>query len=92
MTKICVIGLGYVGLPILLKLSNKYRCVGSDNNLERIKDLKKGNDKFREFKKKELNKKSVLYSNSLNDLKDCNLFIVTVPTPIYKNKNQIFLI
>ena len=86
MTKICVIGLGYVGLPILLKLSNKYRCVGFDNNLERIKDLKKGNDKFREFKKKELNKKSVLYSNSLNDLKDCNLFIVTVPTPIYKNK------
>ena len=86
MTKICVIGLGYVGLPILLKLSNKYRCVGFDNNLERIKDLKKGNDKFREFKKKELKKKSVLYSNSLNDLKDCNLFIVTVPTPIYKNK------
>ena len=86
MTKICVIGLGYVGLPILLRLSNKYKCVGFDNNLERINDLKRGNDKFREFKKKELNKKSILYSNSLNDLRDCNLFIVTVPTPIYKNK------
>ena len=56
MTKICVIGLGYVGLPILLRLSNKYKCVGFDNNLERINDLKQGNDKFREFKKKELNK------------------------------------
>ena len=41
---------------------------------------------FENLKKKKLNKKSVLYSNSLNDLKDCNLFIVTVPTPIYKNK------
>ena len=86
MIKVCVIGLGYVGLPILLRLSKKYNCVGFDNNFERIKDLNKGNDKFKEFEKKELNKKSILYSNSINDLVDCNLFIVTVPTPIYKNK------
>ncbi len=86
MKKICVIGLGYVGLPILLRLSRKYNCVGYDNNLERINDLKKGNDKFKEFKRKELNKKSVSYSNSLNDIKLCNLFIIAVPTPIYKNK------
>ena len=86
MIKVCVIGLGYVGLPILLRLSKKYNCIGFDNNFERIKDLKKGNDKFREFEKKELNKKTILYSNSLNDIKNCNLFIVTVPTPIYKNK------
>ena len=86
MTKVCVIGLGYVGLPILLRLSNKYNCIGFDNNAERINDLKKGFDKFKEFKKKELNKKSIYYSNSLGDLRGCNLFIVTVPTPIYKNK------
>jgi len=86
MIKVCVIGLGYVGLPILLRLSKKYNCVGFDNNFERIKDLNKGYDKFKEFGKKELNKKSILYSNSLNDIVDCNLFIVTVPTPIYKNK------
>ena len=86
MKKICVIGLGYVGLPILLRLSRKYNCVRYDNNLERINDLKKGNDKFKEFKRKELNKKSVSYSNSLNDIKLCNLFIIAVPTPIYKNK------
>ena len=86
MTKICVIGLGYVGLPILLRLSNKYNCIGYDNNAKRINDLKKGNDRFKEFKKKELIKKSISYSNSVNDIKDCNLFIVTVPTPIYKNK------
>ena len=41
MKKICVIGLGYVGLPILLRLSRKYNCVGYDNNLERINDLKR---------------------------------------------------
>ena len=52
MTKICVIGLGYVGLPILLRLANKYNCVGFDNNLERINELKKGNDKFGEIQKK----------------------------------------
>ena len=86
MTKVCVIGLGYVGLPILLRLSNKYNCIGFDNNAERINDLKKGFDKFKEFKKKELNKKSIYYSNSLSDLRGCNLFIVTVPTPIYRNK------
>ncbi len=86
MTKICVIGLGYVGLPILLRLSNKYKCVGFDNNLERINALKKGIDKFREFRKKELNKKTILYSNKLNEVRGCDLFIITVPTPIYKNK------
>ena len=86
MTKICVIGLGYVGLPILLRLANKYNCVGFDNNLERINELKKGNDKFGEFNKKKLSKKFILYSNLLKDIKNCNLFIVTVPTPIYKNK------
>ena len=86
MTKICVIGLGYVGLPILLRLSNKYKCVGFDNNSERINALKKGIDKFREFRKKELNKKTILYSNKLNEVRGCDLFIITVPTPIYKNK------
>ena len=41
MIKVCVIGLGYVGLPILLRLSTKYNCIGFDNNTKRIKDLKK---------------------------------------------------
>ena len=86
MSKICIIGLGYVGLPILLRLSNNYNCIGYDNNLERIRELKKGHDKFKEFKRKELTKKSILYSSSLKDIKNCKIFIITVPTPIYKNK------
>ena len=86
MSKICIIGLGYVGLPILLRLSNNYNCIGYDNNLERIIELKKGHDKFKEFKRKELIKKPILYSSSFKDLRDCNVFIITVPTPIYKNK------
>ena len=55
-----------------------------DNNLERIRELKKGHDKFKEFKRKELTKKTILYSSSLKDIKNCKIFIITVPTPIFK--------
>ena len=54
MIKPCVIGLGYVGLPIQINLSKKYECIGYDNNRNRIKDLTKGKDFFNEFKKKRL--------------------------------------
>ena len=84
--KPCIIGLGYVGLPILLNLSKRYDTIGYDNNHNRIKKLSKGEDFFNEFKKKELINKSVKYTNSLETIKNYNLFIVTVPTPILKNK------
>ena len=84
--KPCIIGLGYVGLPILLNLSKRYDTIGYDNNQNRIKKLSKGEDFFNEFKKKELIDKSVKYTNSLETIKNYNLFIVTVPTPILKNK------
>jgi UDP-N-acetyl-D-glucosamine/UDP-N-acetyl-D-galactosamine dehydrogenase len=84
--KPCIIGLGYVGLPILLNLSKRYDAIGYDNNHNRIKKLSKGEDFFNEFKKKELTDKSVKYTNSLETIKNYNLFIVTVPTPILKNK------
>ena len=86
MIKPCIIGLGYVGLPILINLSKKYQCVGYDNNFIRIKELSKGKDFFNEFKKKTLLDKSIKYTNSLKLIKNFNLFIVTVPTPILKNK------
>ncbi len=86
MTKICVIGLGYVGLPILLNLSTKYKCVGYDISSNRINDLKKGKDTSKEFGKKKILKKSILYTNNINNLASCNIFIITVPTPIYRNK------
>jgi len=87
MIKPCIIGLGYVGLPILINLSKKYRSIGYDNDLKRINDLKNGKDIFNEFKRKELKNKVINYTNSLKLLKNSNLFIVTVPTPIHKNKN-----
>ena len=79
--------MGYVGLPILINLSKKYRSIGYDNNLRRINDLKNGKDFFNEFKKKDLKNKAINYTNSMELLKNSNLFIVTVPTPILKNKN-----
>jgi len=85
--KPCVIGLGYVGLPILINLSKKYKTIGYDNDLQRIKNLKDGKDFFNEFKNKDLKKKSIVYSHSINLIKKCNLYIITVPTPILENKN-----
>ena len=86
MIKPCIIGLGYVGLPILINLSNKYISTGYDNSASRIKDLKKGIDIFNEFKKKQLKSKKINFTNSVNDIKNSNLFIITVPTPILSNR------
>ena len=83
----CVIGLGYVGLPVFLSLKKKFRVVGFDINEERVKNLNKLDDTNNEFNKKELklNNGSKITKND-NNLKDCNFFIVTVPTPINQNK------
>ena len=82
----CIIGLGYVGLPLLVNLSKKYMIIGYDNNQKRIQNLKLGLDIFGEFKARDLKYKNIHYTKSLNDIKNCNLFIITVPTPIFKNK------
>jgi UDP-N-acetyl-D-galactosamine dehydrogenase len=85
--KIGIIGLGYVGLPILLSLKKKFFCVGYDINTKRIKELQNCYDSNKEFKSKELSLSKSIYSNNYKDLKECNFYIVTVPTPIYKNKS-----
>ena len=59
MLKPCVIGLGYVGLPILLNLSKKNKTIGFDINKKRILDLKNSRDKFNEFKKRDFLKKKI---------------------------------
>jgi UDP-N-acetyl-D-galactosamine dehydrogenase len=84
----CVIGLGYVGLPIFLRLQRKFKTVGFDNNRSRILELNKTIDRNKEFKRKELllKNKSVV-TCSLEEIKNCNFYIVAVPTPIYKNNN-----
>ena len=88
-TKICIVGLGYVGLPIFLKLRNFFNVKGFDNNTKRVTLLKKGIDLNKEFSKKELlkNKKNFFLTNNIKDIEDCNFYIVAVPTPILKNND-----
>ena len=86
MIKVCIIGLGYVGLPILINLSKKFKPIGYDINKQRIRDLKKGKDIFNEFKKSTLKKGKVIFTSSIHSIKKSNLFIITVPTPINNNK------
>jgi UDP-N-acetyl-D-galactosamine dehydrogenase len=83
----CIVGLGYVGLPIFLRLSKNYSTIGFDINKSRIKELKSKIDLNSEYKKKELilnNNSNFTYNEK--DIQSCNFFIITVPTPIYKNK------
>ena len=86
MINVCVIGLGYVGLPILINLSKKFKTIGYDINKQRIKDLKKGKDLFNEVTKKILKKSKINFTDSIDLIKNSNLFIITVPTPINKKK------
>ena len=72
--KIAVLGLGYVGLPLLLQFSKKFRVIGFDTDQNKIYEIKK------------IIKNKFIVSSDQNLLKDCNIFIVTVPTPIYANK------
>lgn len=81
--KIAVIGLGYVGLPLAVEFGKKVPVVGFDIYQKRIDELKSGQDHTLEVSPEELEQAQYLsYSANLDDLKDCNFFIVTVPTPI----------
>ena len=87
--KIAVIGLGYVGLPLAAAFSEKYEVTGFDVNAARIKELKSGYDRTLELSAEQMKKaieNGMKFSLNLDDIKDCNFFIVTVPTPIDKNK------
>ncbi|MCT7610725.1 Vi polysaccharide biosynthesis UDP-N-acetylglucosamine C-6 dehydrogenase TviB [Aliarcobacter butzleri] len=89
MSKICVIGLGYVGLPLAHAFSIKYEVVGFDISKWRIDELSSGYDRTLELTEsqvKEAIKNGMKFSLDINDIKDCNIYIVTVPTPIDKNK------
>ncbi len=82
-----IIGLGYVGLPLAYEFSKYFKVVGFDINKNRIKELKKNFDENNEFTFQKLKNSKVKYTFNPNDLNICNIFIVTVPTPILKNKN-----
>lgn len=96
--KICVIGLGYVGLPLAIAFSKKYSVIGYDINSKRINELNKYIDKTLEVDEKELresidlNKNTnigIQFTSNFADLKDSNFYIITVPTPVDKNNNPL---
>ena len=81
--KIAVIGLGYVGLPLAVEFGKKVSVVGFDIHTTRIEELKIGQDHTLEVSPAELSQAiNLTYSANLEDLKSCNFFIVTVPTPV----------
>ena len=81
--KIAVIGLGYVGLPLAVEFGKKVPVTGFDINAKRIAELNSGIDHTLEVSKEDLTQATYLtYSSDMAELKDCNFFIVTVPTPI----------
>jgi len=86
---ICIIGLGYVGLPLALAFSQKgFNVIGYDSSLKRINELKKLEDINGEFSKEELTcSKNILFTNEDSDINKANIYIITVPTPINKSKN-----
>ena len=84
---IAVIGLGYVGLPLAVEFGKKYQVIGYDTNEERLNALKKGEDETNQTTSDEINNaKGLKFSTSINDIKDCTIYIVTVPTPVDENK------
>jgi len=88
--KICIVGLGYVGLPLAVEFGQKYQTIGFDINEQRIDKLRDGYDKTLEIADAYLTdviqNYQLTFSTSIKDAGDCNIYIVTVPTPIDKNK------
>ena len=81
--KLGIIGLGYVGLPLAVEFGKRYRTVGFDIKAARVAELKAGKDSTLEVEPSELRSaKQLSYSTSLKQLRGCNVFIATVPTPI----------
>jgi UDP-N-acetyl-D-galactosamine dehydrogenase len=90
--KICIVGLGYVGLPLAVAFAAKYKVVGIDINVNRIQSLQSGTDTTREVEDTELKaalKRGLVLSTNINDAHECEVFIVTVPTPTDKHNRPV---
>lgn len=88
--RICVIGLGYVGLPLARLMSTKYKTVGFDLNQSRVDELMSGRDRTLEVDDKLLQeaiKNGFTCTTNIKRIRDCNFYIVAVPTPVDKNNN-----
>jgi UDP-N-acetyl-D-glucosamine/UDP-N-acetyl-D-galactosamine dehydrogenase len=86
MIKVCVIGLGYVGLPLCLTISKKFETIGFDINTQRITNLVKKKDINNEFKSSEFNNKRINFTSKIENIKKYNFYIICVPTPVTNKK------
>lgn len=89
-TKICVIGLGYVGLPLARLFSTKYKTIGFDMNPSRVEALMDGHDATLEVSDELLQsaiQHGFVCTSQIEDIRDCNFYVVAVPTPVDKNNN-----
>jgi UDP-N-acetyl-D-galactosamine dehydrogenase len=85
--KIAIIGLGYVGLPLAIAFGQKYATVGFDTHTRRVDELKEGKDHTLQSSSEAiLNASQLSFSDQLSAIKDCNIYIVTVPTPVTPSK------
>jgi UDP-N-acetyl-D-glucosamine/UDP-N-acetyl-D-galactosamine dehydrogenase len=90
-SKIAIIGLGYVGLPLAVEFSKKYNVVGFDIDPSRISELNENIDRTLELESSELQKSSnIKYTSDINGIAQCNIYIIGVPTPVKDNKEPDF--
>ena len=82
--KIVIIGLGYVGLPLAVEFAKKYKVIGFDINQNRIEELEKNTDTTLEIKDEAISsvRDNLNFTSNINDTKECNIYILCVPTPI----------
>ena len=82
---ICIVGLGYVGLPLALEFAKKYKVIGYDQNIARVHDLQAGIDRNSESSFASLTTSSISFDSDPNSIKGANVYIITVPTPVDEN-------
>lgn len=84
--RIAVLGLGYVGLPLAVAFAEHFEVIGFDISADRVAELTRGEDRTLEVTPEELRAAKITFSSNTEDLKACNIFVVTVPTPIDVHK------
>lgn len=85
--KICVVGLGYVGLPVALELARKFQVKGFDINQKRVEMMRNGIDPSNELDSSEFEGCDIAYTSEPEEIRDCTFYVVAVPTPIDEHKN-----
>jgi len=91
--RVCVLGLGYVGLPLAVELAKKHKVIGFDVDAPKVEELKRGHDRMREVTTEELQSVKMEYTTDPARMKDAEYIIVAVPTPIDKHNNpDLFLV